>query len=111
MRRWCLRYCDRPGPSSSWPIDPPRSPTCLGGGAAVGETALLYVVGSALSNAAPTPGAIGATEAALTAGLTAAGMASHVALAAVLMFRVATFWLPLLPGWLTFPGLPRAADI
>jgi uncharacterized membrane protein YbhN (UPF0104 family) len=38
-------------------------------------------------------------------------MASHVALAAVLMFRVATFWLPLLPGWLTFAGLQRAGDI
>jgi undecaprenyl-diphosphatase len=83
----------------------------FGGGPAVVETALVYLVGSALSNAAPTPGAIGATEAALTAGLTAAGMASHVALAAVLMFRVATFWLPLLPGWLTFAGLQRAGDI
>jgi undecaprenyl-diphosphatase len=83
----------------------------FGGGPAVVEIALVYLVGSAISNAAPTPGAIGATEAALTAGLAAAGMASHIALAAVLMFRVATFWLPLLPGWITFTGLQRAGDI
>ncbi len=83
----------------------------FGGGPAVVETALVYLVGSAISNAAPTPGAIGATEAALTAGLVAAGMTSHVALAAVLLFRVATFWLPLIPGWITLAGLQRAGDI
>jgi glycosyltransferase 2 family protein len=56
--------------------------------------ALLYMTGNTVASAAPTPGGVGAVEAALTAALTGAGVDSGVALAAVLVFRLFTYWLP-----------------
>jgi uncharacterized membrane protein YbhN (UPF0104 family) len=44
-------------------------------------------------------------EAALVAGLTASGIPSGTALSGVLLYRVATFWLPVLPGWYAFANL------
>jgi uncharacterized membrane protein YbhN (UPF0104 family) len=46
-------------------------------------------------------------EAALTAGLTAAGVAAGQALSATLLFRLATFWLPIPAGWLAWTRLQR----
>ena len=46
-------------------------------------------------------------EAALITGLTGAGMEPSLALAAVLHVWLATFWLPILPGWLAFVRLER----
>lgn len=45
--------------------------------------------------------------AALIAGLTATGVPNELAVPAVLVYRVATFWLPVLPGWLAFTLLTR----
>jgi glycosyltransferase 2 family protein len=75
------------------------------------SVALVYLVGSVISSVAPTPGGIGAVEATLVAGLTSAGMRSDSALGAVMLFRIATFWLPLLPGWLAFTVLQRSGDL
>jgi len=65
----------------------------------------VFVVGSTLGQIAPTPGGLGAVEAALVAGLTAIGIAPAVAVAAVLASRVLTFWLPVLPGIAAFRTL------
>ena len=46
-------------------------------------------------------------EATLIAGLVAAGLDNSVAVPAVFLFRLATFWLPILPGWLSFHWLQR----
>ena len=62
----------------------------------------VYVGGAALASAAPTPGNLGALEAALVAGLTGIGVHSEAAVAAVLTFRLLTFWLPILPGLAAF---------
>jgi uncharacterized membrane protein YbhN (UPF0104 family) len=62
----------------------------------------VYVGGSALAAASPTPGNLGAVEAALVAGLTGIGVRSAPAVAAVLSFRLLTFWLPILPGLAVF---------
>jgi glycosyltransferase 2 family protein len=62
----------------------------------------VYVGGAALASAAPTPGNLGALEAALVAGLTGIGVHPEEAVAAVLTFRLLTFWLPILPGLATF---------
>ena len=67
----------------------------------------VYVVGSTLGQIAPTPGGLGAVEAALVAGLTAVGVGSTVAVAAVLASRALTFWLPVLPGLVAFRVLQR----
>jgi undecaprenyl-diphosphatase len=83
----------------------------LGGGPSFTSVALVYLVGSVVSSVAPTPGGIGAVEATLIAGLTSAGMTSATAIAAVLLFRLATFWLPLLPGWGALAVLQRSGDL
>jgi undecaprenyl-diphosphatase len=72
--------------------------------------ALVYLVGSAVAAIAPTPGGIGAVEATLIAGLTSSGMAGTTAVAAVILFRLATFWVPLLPGWGAFVMMQRSGD-
>jgi uncharacterized membrane protein YbhN (UPF0104 family)/tRNA A-37 threonylcarbamoyl transferase component Bud32 len=79
----------------------------LGAPVAVSTVAVIYLAGAAVGSAAPTPGGLGALEAALVGGLVAASVDQPTALGAVLLFRLATFWLPILPGWLCFAGLQR----
>lgn len=67
----------------------------------------VYLVGSAIATAAPTPGGLGAAEAALIGGLIATGTAEDLAVPAVFLFRLATFWVPILPGWFAFTWLRR----
>lgn len=69
--------------------------------------AAVYLVGAAVASAAPTPGGLGAVEAALIAGLIAIGADGVAAIPAVFLFRIATFWLPILPGWGAFNWLRR----
>jgi undecaprenyl-diphosphatase len=77
----------------------------------IATIAAVYLGGSAVASAAPTPGGIGATEAALIAGYTAVGVDSSVAFAAVMTFRLVTFWLPILPGWFSLVSLQRAGRL
>jgi uncharacterized protein (TIRG00374 family) len=60
---------------------------------------VVTMVGGTLASAAPTPGGVGAVEAALIGGLAAFGMAAAVAVPAVLLYRVLTTWLPVFVGW------------
>jgi glycosyltransferase 2 family protein len=83
----------------------------FGGGLSFRDVGVVYLAGSILASAAPTPGGLGAVEAALAAGLTAAGLPSQQAVSAVLLFRLATFWLPVLPGWVAFHRLQRTGEI
>jgi undecaprenyl-diphosphatase len=83
----------------------------FGGGLADSTIIAAYLVGAAIAQIAPTPGGIGAVEAALIAGLTAAGLDKETAVPAVFLFRLATFWLPILPGWLAFTWLQRSDRI
>jgi glycosyltransferase 2 family protein len=68
---------------------------------------VVYLAGNAVGSAAPTPGGIGGVEAVLAAGLTAIGIPAHEAIPAVLLFRVATFWLPIPAGWIAYLLLQR----
>ncbi|MCY0927830.1 flippase-like domain-containing protein [Streptomyces sp. H27-H1] len=85
----------------------------FGGGEAISyaSIAVVFLAGNALGSAAPTPGGIGAVETTLTLGLIAAGVDNQVAFSAVLLFRVMTFWLPVLPGWISFNFLTRKEAI
>ncbi|MGP3968042.1 flippase-like domain-containing protein [Streptomyces sp. 6N223] len=73
--------------------------------------AVVYLTANALGSAAPTPGGVAAVEAALITALGFFGVDTGVALPAVLLFRVVTFWLPFLPGWLAFTQLTRKEEI
>ncbi len=68
--------------------------------------AVLFLSGSAVAQAAPTPGGLGATEAALVAALSTVE-APEIVVPAVFLFRLVTYWLPILPGWLAMTSLQR----
>jgi uncharacterized protein (TIRG00374 family) len=85
--------------------------TCVlafGGSAGFAAIAVVYLAGNAAGSAVPVPGGIGTIDAALILLLSsAAGVPGAVAGPAVLMFRLLTFWLPVLPGWGSFSYLQR----
>ncbi len=78
------------------------------GSLSLAQVGAVYLLGSAVASAAPTPGGLGALEAAVIAGLVAAGMPNTIAVPSVFLFRLGTFWLPVLPGWGAFVYLKRA---
>jgi uncharacterized protein (TIRG00374 family) len=80
----------------------------FGGSAPLAAIAVVYLAGATIGQAAPTPGGLGAVEAALSAGLTAAGIPGGLAVSSVLLFRLVTFWLPTIPGWFSFNALQKA---
>ena len=53
----------------------------------------------------PVPGGIGVSEAGLTAGLTAVGVSSDIALPAVILYRLCSYYLPPLWGWVSLRWL------
>ncbi len=70
--------------------------------------AVANLVGGAIGSAVPTPGGVGPVEALLSGALVqTTGISYAEAFTSVLLFRVLTFWLPLLPGWLSFLWLQR----
>ena len=79
----------------------------FGGHLALPAVGAVYLAGSALAQAAPTPGGLGAVEAALIAGMVSVGLEKEVAVPAVLLFRLTTFWLPIVPGYAAFERLSR----
>ncbi len=83
------------------------STLALRGSVALASVAVVYLTGSAIGSVVPTPGGIGAVEAALSAGLVAAGMPGAKAVSAVLLFRLVTFWLPVPVGWVALNYLQR----
>ena len=73
----------------------------------IASIGVVYLTSSALGSIVPTPGGLGAVEAAMSAGLTAAGLHSAMAVTAVLLFRTFTFWLPVPAGWAAMHFLQR----
>jgi len=69
--------------------------------------AITYLTSNTVGAAVPSPGGIGPVEAALTGGLTVAGIPAGVAFSAALVFRVLTFWLRVPLGWAALRHLQR----
>ena len=85
-------------------------------GAPVPWHALLLVYGSGIAAQSLniTPGGLGLAEGTLSVALVATGLRASQALAAVLLYRLASFWLVAFAGWLVFLWLrrrPRASDM
>jgi pimeloyl-ACP methyl ester carboxylesterase/uncharacterized membrane protein YbhN (UPF0104 family) len=78
-------------------------------GAVVPWHDLLLVYGSGIvaQGLNITPGGIGVTEGTLSLALVATGLGASQALAAVLLYRLASFWLVALAGWLVLLWLRR----
>ncbi len=66
--------------------------------APLASVAVVYLTSSAVAAVAPTPGGVGPFEAAAVAGLGAVGVAAAPAVAAVITYRLITYWLPVAPG-------------
>jgi len=71
----------------------------FGGGTTFVTVTVVTMIGGTLASAAPTPGGVGAVEAALIGGLAAFGVPTAVAVPSVLLYRVLTCWLPVFIGW------------
>jgi len=71
----------------------------FGGGTTFVTVTVVTMVGGTLASAAPTPGGVGAVEAALIGGLAAFGVPTAVGVPSVLLYRMLTCWLPVFIGW------------
>jgi undecaprenyl-diphosphatase len=83
----------------------------FGGGLTPAQIGVAYLIASTVTIVAPTPGALGALEAALIAAFQRLGLDPDVAVGSVFLFRAATFWLPVLPGWLMFEWMKRNGEL
>ncbi len=63
---------------------------------------IIFTFGIGASTAVPTPGGLGGFEAGLTTGLVAYHIASPTALAVALLYRLVSYWLPLVAGGAAF---------
>ncbi|HET9877665.1 MAG TPA: lysylphosphatidylglycerol synthase transmembrane domain-containing protein [Mycobacterium sp.] len=71
----------------------------FGGNTSFVTVTVVTMVGGTLASAAPTPGGVGAVEAALIGGLAAFGVPAALGVPSVLLYRVLTCWLPVFVGW------------
>jgi undecaprenyl-diphosphatase len=79
----------------------------VGGGPGIAEVGAVYLGVSVIAAVSPTPGGLGTFETAAIAGLGGIGLSPGAAVSAVLTFRLATYWLPVPPGWLCWRVLQR----
>jgi len=79
----------------------------FGGGPGFVVLGAVYLGTATVAAATPTPGGVGGFEAAAIVGLTGVGMANGPAVSAVVVYRLATYWLPVPPGWLAWRVLQR----
>ena len=73
--------------------------------------AVVYLAGSVVGAAVPTPGGLGGIELAMASGLTAAGLPAGVAVSSVLLYRIATFWIPIPIGWVSLTWLQKVGSL
>jgi undecaprenyl-diphosphatase len=78
------------------------SAIALGAEVSFMQAFIVFTVGALVGTAVPTPGGLGGFEAGLVAGCVAYGVEPSLALAVALLFRLLTYWLPLLPGFALF---------
>lgn len=81
--------------------------SALGTRVSYGDLVVMIISVSLLAGLLPVPGGIGVVESGLTIGLIAAGMPEGPAFAAVILYRVATFYLPPTWGFFAFRSLER----
>ena len=79
----------------------------VGADVSLSQVVLVHLVGGSLGAAVPVPGGLGAVEAGLIGGFTLMGVDAATATAGVLLYRLLTFWLPVLPGFYSFYWLER----
>jgi uncharacterized membrane protein YbhN (UPF0104 family) len=83
--------------------------SAAGGALPLVTLAAIYLGAATAGSLIPTPGGIGPVEAALVAGLTAAGLPLPAATAAALLSRLVSVWIPAVPGLVAAAVLRRRA--
>lgn len=83
----------------------------LGGRVSFSDLVVITISVSLLAGLLPVPGGIGVVESGLTIGLVAAGMPEGPAFAAVVLYRLATFYVPPLWGYAAFRRLERTGHL
>lgn len=71
------------------------------------QVVLSYLLGNVIGSLVPTPGGLGGAETGLYAGLVFFGYDNNLALVAVLTYRLISYWIPILPGYLMYRHLHR----
>jgi len=79
----------------------------VGGSVSLGEAIFINVTVSLFAGLMPIPGGVGVAEAGMTAGLTAIGVDSDIAVSAVLVYRLVSYYLPPLWGYVSLRWLTR----
>ncbi len=79
----------------------------VGGSITLGEAVFINVTVSLFAGLMPVPGGVGVTEAGMTAGLTAIGVDSDVAVSAVLIYRLISYYIPPVWGYVSLQWLTR----
>ena len=87
------------------------SDRALGGTIDAPSIALVFLVVTVVAAVMPLPGGLGAVEAGLVGGLVVLGETAAIAVPAVFLYRLVTFWLPIGPGWLAYRDLSRAGRV
>ncbi|GAA4427178.1 hypothetical protein GCM10023169_26800 [Georgenia halophila] len=77
----------------------------------VTNLAITYLAANSIGAAVPSPGGIGPVEAALTTGLTLAGIPAGSAVSVAILFRVLTFWGRAPLGWAALRHLQRKESL
>lgn len=83
----------------------------FGAAAPIAAIAVVYFAGAIIGSAVPTPGGLGGIEAAMSAGLIAIGIDGGTAVSSVLLYRLATYWVPIPFGWFSLNRLQKAQAI
>lgn len=71
------------------------------------ETTFIFLLANTLGSVVPTPGGLGAVEAALSVAFTAVGIPSTIAVSATLVYRIAFYWLRIPMGAVAMKWLDR----
>lgn len=69
------------------------------------QAVLSYTMGNIIGSLVPTPGGLGGAEAGLYAGLIFFGYDHDASLTTVLLYRLITYWIPIIPGYMMYRHL------
>jgi len=78
---------------------------------AIIDVAVLFFLSNAVGAVVPTPGGLGAVEAALITGLTSAGIPVGVATPVVIVYRLITYWARIPLGYVAMQFLQRKGEL
>ncbi|MDQ5884873.1 MAG: glycosyltransferase 2 family protein [Patescibacteria group bacterium] len=84
------------------------SAQALGVELTMAQALLTYTAGNIMASLVPTPGGLGSAEAGIFAGLTIAGLSTADAVSVTMLYRLISYWIPLIPGYLAFWHLRKS---